>query len=110
MTTLATSHPTPATYHRPGTPRHLCPGTSTGSACCVCGSPAPALYLLALGNARRLAARLAAGYDRHLAPALATWPPAPLAAHWPLYAAGGTTMCLSRTTARHDLRAAGVRP
>lgn len=45
----------------------------------------------------------------HPAPALC-WPPAPMPAHWPLYAAGGTTMCLSRTSARHDLRAAGVRP
>lgn len=41
------------------------------------------------------------------APALC-WPPAPLPTHWPLYAAGGHTLALSRAQAVRHMVAAGV--
>lgn len=38
------------------------------------------------------------------------WPPAPLPTHWPLYAAGGRTRALCRSSALAHMAAAGVRP
>lgn len=46
---------------------------------------------------------------RPCCPALVqSWPPAPLPAHWPLYAAGGHTLALSHAQAVRHMVASGM--
>lgn len=113
----AGQHGTLLAVHRSGTPWRS--GTKCAGLCGYVRRSTASAHLRPW-QARTVAGRTTwhrtlRGALRHLvavaalppAPALC-WPPAPLPAHWPLYAAGGRTLALSRTTARHNLRAAGV--